>query len=187
MITNAIEFDQYKVGQMFLIINPIFNALANVPLKPQYQKKTKKNPLTPNPSLADDVMVLSCVGTTHKYPISDKKGRCRSLGHVNGSLQFVYAADEGCKGDEMIKEYDFISKLGASIHFIEGDDDLAQWNIRPIDENHPMYDKEMSKGGEFMGNFLGMLADAENNAKETGEDEFKAMGEHLMDMFKGKI
>ena len=72
-----------------------------------------------------------------------------------GKLVKVYAKDEGCVGDEMIDQYDFMG-LG-SLTLDETDDITTIFNIRLIDKNHPKYNSDMAKNGKQLGDMISMF------------------------------
>jgi hypothetical protein len=105
----------------------------------------------------DDVAVYSGKIKTYKYPIGDKDGRkCRSLGRNDkGVIEFKYD-EEGSTGEEMIYDYSLLGKNGGSYNFDEFDD-ISSWDIRIIDENHPKYDKNLSKSGKQFDQMLNIF------------------------------
>jgi hypothetical protein len=118
--------------------------------------------LIDNPLQKDSLASVTLIHKTQKYPIIDSNGnRQRSLGRVNGSIQFVNAVDEGCTGDEKILEYNL---NGFGSYTFKEDDDPKAWNIRLIDNTHPKWDDKMSNGGKQFSNMMGFFA------KMLGED-----------------
>lgn len=87
-----------------------------------------------------------------KYNIESDGKRCRSLGRQDdGSIKFVFAEEEGCRGDETEWRYGFIG-LG-SLEFDETDaqETIDGFNLRLIDESHPQFDLNLQKNGMMMG------------------------------------
>lgn len=120
MEKKLISFKDVKVGEIFLIDNPLFE---------------------------EDVTVCASIMKVNKYPISEKNGRKLRMvdDSSNGRTKPEYADEVGDKGDEMINEYTFLSSNVGDYMFKE--DDIPVWNIRQIDEEHPKYDKKLVKEG----------------------------------------
>jgi hypothetical protein len=111
--------------------------------------------LMKSPFGGDDIAVYSGKHKTYKYPITTDGRKARSLGYdQKKGFNYVFADDSGDKGDEMIWQYDFLTKMGATVTLDECDD-IKTWNFRLIDNTHAEYDEEFAKYGN---NFASMLS-----------------------------
>ena len=115
----------------------------------------------------DSVGTVTAITPTDKYPFTEsksgKKGRMENR-------KTIYAEDEGCTGDEMIKELDIWIE-GGSVHITEMDD-IESFNVRRISEDHPKYDKDIAKAGSMMGNIFSEMAQVEENGEDILDPSF---------------
>ena len=99
----------------------------------------------------NDVCVVSSIISIDKYPISETSGRKLYMKN-----RIPYYADEvGDTGNEMIKEFGITSSLMGEYTFNE--DDEVIWNIRIIDENHPLYNHNFKNEGHMSGMLFNLL------------------------------
>lgn len=110
--------------------------------------------LIDNPLLGEDTAVVFSIHDTYKYPITDSEGnKKRSLGRVDGSIKYVTADEEGCKGDEMIKTYCLMSTTAGDYNFDE-DTEFEKFNMRKISKDHPKYDDSISNDASQLSQML---------------------------------
>lgn len=110
-----------------------------------------------------------------KYPITTEDGRkCRSLGYDQEEGYKMDFADENNEtGDEKIFAVDIVTVeegLGGSFHFKEGDD-IEQWDVRKISEDHPTYSKKITKNVEKFSKMMDDMFSFFGDAEETGNVE----------------
>ena len=94
---------------------------------------------------------VSVIHQTYRYCISDKDGKLR----YDDNRKTIRPQDEGCIGDEKIREIDIIAEVG-TFNFTE-DKELTTWNVRRIDKTHPKYNKDIAEGGDMMSNMMNMF------------------------------
>ena len=104
-----------------------------------------------NPLLGEDVTVCSSIIDSYKYPITSA-GRKMYM----KDRKPVYADEMGETGNEMIKEYHFMSNQVGDYTFRE-DDDPTTWNMKKIDKSHPKWDDNLSKSGTQFNSMLSMF------------------------------
>lgn len=130
MENKLMSFNGVKVGQQFLIDNPL---------------------------LGEDLVVCVSVIDSHKYSITSNDRKLRMIeDKTTGRTKPQYADESGDNGDEMIKEYCFASSKMGDYTFDECDDPC--WNIRQIDETHPKYDKSLTSYANQFDSMLNMFA-----------------------------
>lgn len=100
-----------------------------------------------SPLSGDEVGVVVFKDKTPKYPIENEKGFCRTKTNDKGKIVGVYAKDEGCSGHEEIIEISIMDNVGD--YTFNELDDIEQWNIRRIDENHPDFDQKLKNFGNI--------------------------------------
>lgn len=115
----------------------------------------------------DQVLIKTPFGDNHhamvihkhailKYSIESEGRKCRS--HDGG---FVYADECGHDGTESINAVDLVSvgSEGGSFHFDEDTENVEEWNIRKISEDHPSFDKKVSEVSSKVSSMLDRMAD----------------------------
>lgn len=105
-----------------------------------------------NPFLGEDVTVCASIIDTYKYPITSAGRKF----YMKDS-KAVYADEQGETGNEMIKEYQFMSNQVGNYTFRE-DDDPTTWNMRKIDKSHPKWDNKLSKSGKQFNGIMSMFS-----------------------------
>lgn len=134
----------------------------------------------------DHAMVFSSKFKTYLYPFSNKNGKGRTVECDGGGIKTVYAKDEGNTGEEQEYEYCFDGFGSLTVHEHDAQECIDGFNMRLIDENHPLYDIKLNQAGEMMGTFFDKLAEVygENDDGEFTEKDEKDIFGSLTAMMK---
>jgi len=124
--------------------------------------KTGDPVIFPCPMMEKDVFgVVSMIMPSAKYPLGDQNGKMsRNYHDESGKLCNITAEEEG-EDPETMKQVSDIWFEGGSFHVTDLDD-VEKFNIRRIDENHPMYNPVITENVSMIGNFLENMGASRN-------------------------